>query len=55
LKKPKLWLKRLAIFKSLEKRNEPIRNIQFHRGLNIVWGVVVIEFRLAGDGLSETR
>lgn len=39
MKEPKLWLKRLAIFESPEKRNEPIRNIQFHRGLNIVWGV----------------
>jgi hypothetical protein len=27
------------IFESPEKRKEPIRDIPFHRGLNIVWGV----------------
>ena len=36
---PRLWIKRVAIFESPESKENPIRNIIFHRGLNIVWGV----------------
>lgn len=36
---PRLWIKRLAVFKSSESRHDPIRDIQFYRGLNIIWGV----------------
>lgn len=38
-KEPRLWIRRITIFKSSEIRHPPIRNIPFHRGLNIVWGV----------------
>lgn len=38
-KEPRLWIERLAIFESPDKRDEPIRDIPFYRGLNIVWGV----------------
>lgn len=38
-KEPRLWVRRIVLFKSAEKRESPIRNISFHRGLNIVWGV----------------
>lgn len=38
-KEPMLWIERLVIFESPEKRKEPIRDIPFHRGLNIVWGI----------------
>lgn len=38
-KEPRLWIRRIALFKSSEERKPPIRNIPFHRGLNIVWGV----------------
>jgi len=36
---PGLWIRRVALFESPEKKNTPIRNISFHRGLNIIWGV----------------
>lgn len=36
---PRLWLKRMVLFASPEQRDAPIREIPFHRGLNIVWGV----------------
>ncbi len=36
---PHLWIRRLLLFESPDKRNEPLRDIPFHRGLNIVWGV----------------
>ncbi len=36
---PRLWLKRMVLFESPEKRDAPIREIPFHRGLNIIWGV----------------
>lgn len=36
---PCLWIRRVALFESPEKKNTPIRSIHFHRGLNIVWGV----------------
>lgn len=36
---PRLWLKRMVLFASPEQREPPIREIPFHRGLNIVWGV----------------
>lgn len=36
---PRLWLKRMVLFASPEQRDPPIREIPFHRGLNIVWGV----------------
>src|SRR3989339_16413 len=36
---PRLWIRRLLLFESPEKRYAPLRNIVFHRGLNIVWGV----------------
>lgn len=36
---PRLWIRRITLFESAEKRKSPIRNIPFHRGLNIVWGV----------------
>lgn len=35
---PRLWLERLVIFRNLDP-GEPIRDITFHRGLNVVWGV----------------
>jgi hypothetical protein len=38
-KDPRLWIKRLALFESSDKRESPLRSISFHRGLNIVWGV----------------
>jgi hypothetical protein len=37
--RPRLWIKRLAIFESSQMIKNPIRDIVFHRGLNIVWGV----------------
>lgn len=36
---PALWIKRLALFESQGKKETPIRDVPFHRGLNIVWGV----------------
>ncbi|WP_318556417.1 hypothetical protein [Geobacter anodireducens] len=36
---PRLWIRRIALFKSSEEREPPIRNIPLHRGLNIIWGV----------------
>jgi hypothetical protein len=36
---PRLWIRRLLVFESQEKRDTPLRDISFHRGLNIVWGV----------------
>ncbi|MBK6631375.1 MAG: hypothetical protein IPG33_10180 [Betaproteobacteria bacterium] len=36
---PRLWLKRMVLFASPEKRDAPIRDIPLHRGLNIIWGV----------------
>lgn len=36
---PRLWIRRIALFEAPDKRNSPIREILFHRGLNIVWGV----------------
>lgn len=36
---PSLWIRRLVLFASPEKKDSPIRNISFHRGLNIIWGV----------------
>lgn len=36
---PRLWVRRLLLFESPEKRDTPIRDIPFRRGLNIVWGV----------------
>lgn len=36
---PRLWISRVALFESPEKADTPIRNIIFHRGLNIIWGV----------------
>ena len=36
---PRLWLMRMVLFASPEQRDAPIREIPFHRGLNIVWGV----------------
>ena len=36
---PNLWIRRLLLFESPDKRNELLRDIPFHRGLNIVWGV----------------
>ncbi len=36
---PRLWIKRIALFESSEKKETPIRNVVFQRGLNIVWGV----------------
>lgn len=36
---PCLWIRRVALFESPEKKNTPIRSIHLHRGLNIVWGV----------------
>lgn len=36
---PHLWIRRLLLFESPDKRNEPLRDIPFHHGLNIVWGV----------------
>jgi len=38
-REPRLWIRRIALFESAEKRKKPIRNIPFHRGLNIIWGV----------------
>lgn len=35
---PRLWIRRLAIFESTEAIETPIRDIHFHRGLNIIWG-----------------
>ena len=34
-----MWIRRLLLFESPEGRDTPIRDIRFHRGLNIVWGV----------------
>jgi hypothetical protein len=36
---PLLWIRRVVLFESPEKKDTPIRNIPFSRGLNIVWGV----------------
>lgn len=36
---PRLWIRRVVLFESPEKKDAPIRNIPFYRGLNIVWGV----------------
>lgn len=36
---PGLWIRRVALFESPEKKNTPIRSIPFYRGLNIIWGV----------------
>ncbi|MCL4722938.1 MAG: hypothetical protein KJZ90_01570 [Rhodocyclaceae bacterium] len=36
---PRLWIKRMVLFASPEQHNAPLREIPFHRGLNIVWGV----------------
>ncbi|MCL6558092.1 MAG: hypothetical protein K6U74_04680 [Firmicutes bacterium] len=36
---PRLWIRRVVLFESPEKKDVPIRNIPFFRGLNIVWGV----------------
>lgn len=38
-KDPRLWIKRIVLFESSDKREPPIRSVSFHRGLNIVWGV----------------
>lgn len=38
-KDPRLWIKRVVLFESSNKRESPLRSIPFHRGLNIVWGV----------------
>jgi len=38
IRSPRLWIKRVALFASPEKE-DLIREIHFHRGLNIVWGV----------------
>ena len=35
---PRLWLERLVIFRTLDPM-DPIRDIPFQRGLNIIWGV----------------
>jgi predicted nucleic acid-binding Zn-ribbon protein len=35
---PRLWLERLVIFRNLDP-GATIRDITFHRGLNVVWGV----------------
>jgi hypothetical protein len=36
---PRLWIRRVVLFESPEKKNTPIRSISFFCGLNIVWGV----------------
>jgi len=36
---PCLWVRRLVLFESPEKKDAPIRSVPFSRGLNIVWGV----------------
>jgi len=36
---PRLWIRRVVLFESPEKKDAPIRSIPFFRGLNIVWGV----------------
>jgi len=36
---PGLWIRRLLLFESAEKRDPPLRDVLFHRGLNIVWGL----------------
>ncbi|MCG9969581.1 hypothetical protein L9W92_16380 [Pelotomaculum terephthalicicum JT] len=36
---PRLWIRRVVLFESPEKKNAPIRSIPFSRGLNIIWGV----------------
>lgn len=39
LQSPYLWAKRLVVFEALHRGEAPLRDIRFHRGLNIVWGV----------------
>lgn len=36
---PRLWIRRLVIFSSPDERETPLRDVPFHRGLNIIWGV----------------
>ena len=36
---PRLWLKRLVLLESPDKKDSPIRDVIFRRGLNIIWGV----------------
>ena len=36
---PSLWIRRLAIFESQVSPDSTIRDIIFHRGLNVVWGM----------------
>lgn len=36
---PRLWIRRLLLFESADKKHDPLRVVIFHRGLNIVWGV----------------
>jgi hypothetical protein len=45
---PLLWVRRVVLFESPEKKDTPIRNIPFSRGLNIVWGV-----ELSNDVVDE--
>lgn len=39
LRSPCLWIRRLVFFDSQENKDTPIRDVIFHCGLNIVWGV----------------
>lgn len=39
LSSPRLWIRRIVLFDSQENKGTPIRDVRFHRGLNIVWGV----------------
>lgn len=46
---PCLWIRRVVLFESPEKKNAPIRSIPFYPGLNIVWGVELPD----GAGVDE--
>ncbi len=44
LKSPRLWIRRLVFFDSQENKDTPIRDVFFHCGLNIVWGVELPDY-----------
>lgn len=51
---PRLWIRRLVVFDSQMNKSAPFRNVPFHRGLNIVWGVELPDDAGASGGEPVT-